>query len=238
MTVTLGTRRFSGQKSKVSKDRISLPISIPIRNDPSIGAPQKVIKALCDHRAPHPERGELSFRQGDFFHVLHEYNPYWYEASNPLTNVRGLVPAHYFQVVEKFARRKRADSGTFVWDDDMAPSQKPSRVASTEKVGSNTPFQKTDADRTRFRVKIITVEDIFVARLPLDVTYDELCCVVMDCLGTEVMGVLFYRHSTTRNLTPLLSDADLDRALVNLNSETKKLELYVSQSFKPKKFGA
>ncbi|KAI8049076.1 hypothetical protein BDF22DRAFT_701102 [Syncephalis plumigaleata] len=58
--------------------------------------PKKVIKALYDFNAESPN--ELSFRAGDFFHVIgNENDVNWYEAHNPLTNARGMVPVKYFQ---------------------------------------------------------------------------------------------------------------------------------------------
>lgn len=45
---------------------------------------------------------ELAFSKGDFFHVVgSENDKYWYEACNPATNMRGLVPVDYFEVIGK-----------------------------------------------------------------------------------------------------------------------------------------
>lgn len=64
----------------------------------SIEPPKKVIKALYDYV---PQSSvELAFSKGDFFHVIgNENDENWYEACNPATNVRGLVPVSYFQVL-------------------------------------------------------------------------------------------------------------------------------------------
>lgn len=65
--------------------------------------PKKVIKALYDYEPQGP--GELKFSKGDFFHVLSEddlnTNKEWYEATNPITNSRGMVPVSYFHAFDK-----------------------------------------------------------------------------------------------------------------------------------------
>ena len=66
-------------------------------------SPKKVIKALYDYRPQGP--GELAFSKGDFFHVLSgemESDPDgWYEATNPMTGARGMVPISYFEVFNR-----------------------------------------------------------------------------------------------------------------------------------------
>lgn len=68
----------------------------------------KVIKALYDYK-PEPGTPELSFKKGDFFHVIsREDDSDWYEACNPLIpSARGLVPVSFFEVIGKNER----DSG-------------------------------------------------------------------------------------------------------------------------------
>ncbi|KAI8869198.1 hypothetical protein GQ42DRAFT_147409 [Ramicandelaber brevisporus] len=74
----------------------------PPRNQESIQPPRKVIRALYDYNAEGAD--ELSFRAGDFFHVVgDEDDEYWYEAYNPLTKQRGLVPVAFFQSIERRA---------------------------------------------------------------------------------------------------------------------------------------
>lgn len=69
-----------------------------------LNTPQKVIKALYNYVPQGP--GELKFEKGDFFHVVeeqgsgHEANG-WYEATNPATQQRGMVPISYFEVFNK-----------------------------------------------------------------------------------------------------------------------------------------
>ncbi|ORY07857.1 Phox-like protein [Basidiobolus meristosporus CBS 931.73] len=62
--------------------------------------PKRVICALYDYRSEAPY--QLSFRAGDYFHVIgNENDEHWWEATNPMTKVRGMVPASYFEIVEK-----------------------------------------------------------------------------------------------------------------------------------------
>ncbi|KAI6247553.1 Protein scd2/ral3 [Erysiphe necator] len=66
--------------------------------------PKKVIRALHDYEAQSPQ--ELSFRKGDFFHVIGKENDMdWYEACNPaVPDARGLVPVTFFQILGKTER--------------------------------------------------------------------------------------------------------------------------------------
>lgn len=91
----------------------------------SLAAPKKIIKALYDYQAQGPH--ELSFSQGDFFHVVgRENDDQWFEACNPATNSKGIVPVSYFQVLDKSERSlpvqqpaaSKADSG-FIDEQDI-----------------------------------------------------------------------------------------------------------------------
>lgn len=67
-------------------------------------SPKKVIKALYDYQPQGP--GELKFRKGDFFHVLSdgenlENENGWCEATNPMSNTKGMVPISYFEVFNR-----------------------------------------------------------------------------------------------------------------------------------------
>ncbi len=74
-----------------------------VKSAVSIQPPKMVIKAIESYRSRAPQ--ELSFQKGDFFHVLSDStNPDWFEAANPMTNARGLVPASYFEVLTKTNR--------------------------------------------------------------------------------------------------------------------------------------
>ncbi|ORX52380.1 hypothetical protein DM01DRAFT_1336750 [Hesseltinella vesiculosa] len=95
---SLRTARLS-----VVKNKISTPVGIPTHHQAVLATPKKVIKALYDYQAQSPM--ELSFMRGDFFHVTgRENDSHWYEACNPITNSRGVVPVSYFQVLEKNGR--------------------------------------------------------------------------------------------------------------------------------------
>ncbi|EMD41097.1 hypothetical protein CERSUDRAFT_131629 [Gelatoporia subvermispora B] len=89
---------------------ISSPIVLPSSLSKPVGSivpPKKVIKALNSHKATAPQ--ELSFEKGDFFHVLKDVNEQglWYEAHNPMTGARGLVPAYMFEEFQKGAPTPR-----------------------------------------------------------------------------------------------------------------------------------
>lgn len=130
-------KNLQAARHSLVKQQISTPISFPTRSNPSIAPPKKVIKALYDYQSQGPQ--ELSFSQGDFFHVTgRENDKNWYEACNPATNSRGLVPVSYFQVLEKAqptlidaipAGQHKSDSG-FV-DNDGKPKvlkRRPTRI--------------------------------------------------------------------------------------------------------------
>ncbi|KAI7899382.1 uncharacterized protein BX663DRAFT_532872 [Cokeromyces recurvatus] len=91
-------RSLRSARLSVVKNQISTPIA-----QTTIASPKKVIKSLYDYHAQNPY--ELSFTRGDFFLVTgRENDPNYYEAFNPITNSRGIVPVHYFQVLEKHER--------------------------------------------------------------------------------------------------------------------------------------
>ncbi|KAK9431180.1 protein scd2/ral3 [Lipomyces doorenjongii] len=84
--------------------------SITQKSPLTILPPKKVIRALYDYNASAP--GELSFSKGDFFHVIGNENDLnWYEACNPSTSTRGMVPVTYFQVLGR-NERESVDSST------------------------------------------------------------------------------------------------------------------------------
>ncbi|KAI9485229.1 MAG: hypothetical protein EXX96DRAFT_2016 [Benjaminiella poitrasii] len=91
-------RSLRSARLSVVKNQISTPIA-----QTSIASPKKVIKALYDYHAQSPH--ELSFTRGDFFLVTgRENDSSYYEAFNPITNSRGIVPVNCFQVLEKHER--------------------------------------------------------------------------------------------------------------------------------------
>ncbi|KAH0840087.1 hypothetical protein J3R83DRAFT_1055 [Lanmaoa asiatica] len=79
--------------------QISTPLPIPqISKPPSSSLPpQKVIRAIASCRPTSPQ--QLPFQKGDFFYVTGDpdTNGPWYEAHNPVTGARGLVPKNMFE---------------------------------------------------------------------------------------------------------------------------------------------
>lgn len=75
------------------------PLSKPLNG---VQPPKKVIRAIVSHRASSLQ--ELSFEKGDFFHVSNDTaDGQWYQAHNPATGARGLVPVHMFEEFSKGA---------------------------------------------------------------------------------------------------------------------------------------
>ncbi|CCK68052.1 phosphatidylinositol-3-phosphate-binding protein BEM1 KNAG_0A03720 [Huiozyma naganishii CBS 8797] len=84
----------SARKVSPSKSRSSSRLS----HSKDLNSPEKVIKALQKYRATSAK--EMSFDEGEFFYVAYE-NDKWFEASNPSTGKRGLVPRSHFEVFDK-----------------------------------------------------------------------------------------------------------------------------------------
>lgn len=67
--------------------------------------PKGIIRAIAAYRSQGPQ--ELSFSKGDFFHIMGERRADgsggqdWYDAANPATGARGLVPMDCFEVMGK-----------------------------------------------------------------------------------------------------------------------------------------
>ncbi|KDQ06992.1 hypothetical protein BOTBODRAFT_167440 [Botryobasidium botryosum FD-172 SS1] len=84
---------------------ISSPISHPPLSKPvpAVVPPKIVIRALVDYHAASAQ--ELSFSKGDFFYVISDSDrgDGWYEAHNPVSGSRGLVPRSGFEVFTKGA---------------------------------------------------------------------------------------------------------------------------------------
>lgn len=108
--------RRSLNKDRSSGGRPSVTGTAPstftgVKNALTIQPPKLVIRAVKDYRSTAPH--ELSFHKGDFFHVINESstNPDWFEACNPVTNARGLVPASHFDVLSKSTRAPTSVAG-------------------------------------------------------------------------------------------------------------------------------
>ncbi|KAK9470339.1 uncharacterized protein V1510DRAFT_408495 [Dipodascopsis tothii] len=99
--------------------------SLPQKSPFTILPPKKVIRALYDYTAS--DSGELSFSKGDFFHVIgNENDPDWYEACNPSTEARGMVPVNYFEVL---GRKERTSLSTNI-DEMTSNSRAESKIDS------------------------------------------------------------------------------------------------------------
>ncbi|KAF7722876.1 bud emergence protein 1 [Apophysomyces ossiformis] len=121
-------RSLRSARRSLVKNKISTPLNLPTTNHASLAPPKKIIKALYDYQAQGPD--ELTFSKGDFFHVTdRENDPQWFEACNPATNVKGIVPVRYFQVLDKTERTLTAvhpekESGYTENDTPTAASKK------------------------------------------------------------------------------------------------------------------
>ena len=97
-------KSLNGNKDS-SRLQISTPLPIPTtlsKPSSAILPPQKVIRALTTYKSQAPQ--ELSFAKGDFFYVLKDTeNSPWYEAHNPVTGSRGIVPRAMFEEFSKHA---------------------------------------------------------------------------------------------------------------------------------------
>ncbi|KAF9076548.1 hypothetical protein BDP27DRAFT_1414412 [Rhodocollybia butyracea] len=91
------------------RNQISTPLPLPAVSKPAsaVTPPQKVIRATSDYRPQAPQ--ELSFKKGDFFHVLRDVDDHgsWYEAHNPASGARGLVPRAMFEEFNKTSASSR-----------------------------------------------------------------------------------------------------------------------------------
>ncbi|OAX39038.1 hypothetical protein K503DRAFT_769865 [Rhizopogon vinicolor AM-OR11-026] len=78
---------------------ISTPLPLPSISKPQSASlpPQKVIRAITSYGSQTPQ--QLPFQKGDFFYVTGDPQSQgdWYEAHNPVTGARGLVPKSMFE---------------------------------------------------------------------------------------------------------------------------------------------
>ncbi|PPQ79504.1 hypothetical protein CVT25_003386 [Psilocybe cyanescens] len=102
-------KSLNSARESASRPQISTPVPLPSVSKPpsAILPPQKVIRALSTYRSQAPQ--ELSFIKGDFFHVLRDVDNTgaWYEAHNPVSGARGLVPRSMFEEFGKSAAPSR-----------------------------------------------------------------------------------------------------------------------------------
>ncbi len=113
---SLNKDRHSGGKPPTSS--ASPAAFTNVKSAVTIQPPKLVIRAVRDYRSNSPH--ELSFHKGDFFHVITDPAPNadWFEANNPMTNARGLVPASHFDVLSK---SNRANPATFAGPGATSP---------------------------------------------------------------------------------------------------------------------
>ncbi|KAF7355003.1 Protein scd2/ral3 [Mycena sanguinolenta] len=92
----------------VPRFRLLFPSPAVSKPPSAILPPQKVIRALSEYRPQAPQ--QLPFKKGDFFYVLRDVdsNGTWYEAHNPVTGARGLVPKDRFEEFNKSAAPLRS----------------------------------------------------------------------------------------------------------------------------------
>lgn len=135
--------RRSKRQSNSSSSPKHLISRVDTTDDSILESPKKVIKALYDYEPQGP--GELKFEKGDFFHVVHEdltdlegHNAHgWYEATNPMTGTKGMVPISYFEVFNRL--RPVASQGIV----SHAPSQGTSLSGKPQRNSNQTLYAVT-----------------------------------------------------------------------------------------------
>jgi bud emergence protein 1 len=96
-------RSFNQREGQNNHNHLSISAPRPTISRPNEKPqpPKKVIRATDNYRSKAPQ--ELSFSKGDFFHIVADIDNSsdWYEANNPMTGARGLVPKHLFEEFSK-----------------------------------------------------------------------------------------------------------------------------------------
>ncbi|CAZ84756.1 unnamed protein product [Tuber melanosporum] len=145
---------IKGIRKSLKGDTYSGPkashLSITPKTAITIQPPKKVIRASFDYTAASDL--ELSFSKGDFFHVIgREDDPEWYEACNPASNARGLVPVPYFQTLGKGGRGSQDSAASGVSDilrTDSGYSDRGATAGSQERVTSSSGTERPRAMST------------------------------------------------------------------------------------------
>ena len=117
---------MKGIRRSLNKDRIGAPTGVvktsgatpggpPYGQRPTVAPapapPKRVIRATAAYRGRTAQ--ELSFEVGDFFHVVSdEGGEDWFDAANPMTGARGLVPSSHFQVLGRNVRETNLQGPT------------------------------------------------------------------------------------------------------------------------------
>ncbi|KAL7418851.1 bud emergence protein 1 [Cryptotrichosporon argae] len=132
-----------GPQSPPLAGAVASPLGRPAER---VAPPSKVIRALVSHRSTNPQ--QLSYTKGDFWYVTGEREG-WYEALNPLTGSRGLVPKDDFEEFNKGGQQTQSRSASAqAFHPDM-PAASSSRVPTSQSIspppapgsGSSTPDQ-------------------------------------------------------------------------------------------------
>lgn len=108
-TPTFSTLSTSAYPSIPAPAKVPSPASAN-RPTAAPAPPKRVIRAITSYRARSNQ--ELTFDQGDFFHVVSDDGgDDWFDAANPMTGARGLVPASCFQVLGRNVRETAQGTG-------------------------------------------------------------------------------------------------------------------------------
>lgn len=130
-------KRLSSNSDSI-KHQISRVPSGANFNESVLNVPKIVIKALYDYQPQGPD--ELSFQKGDFFHVMNVVDENeqdgWYEATNPMTNAKGMVPMTYFEKIDR-TRPKTNDQVGYIPNGSKFSSPKKSSVSSVSSGSSH-----------------------------------------------------------------------------------------------------
>ncbi|KAG7096669.1 hypothetical protein E1B28_004083 [Marasmius oreades] len=123
-------KSLNGNKDSV-RNHISTPMPLPTVSKPAPGIlpPQKVIKATTEYRSQAPQ--ELSFKKGDFFYVIKDIDDQgsWYEAHNPVSGARGLVPRALFAEFNKSSATRNSQAIPLGLNPPAPPSIQPQQAA-------------------------------------------------------------------------------------------------------------
>lgn len=92
-------RKSRNGNRDIHRLQISTPLPLPPLSKPHAASlpPQKVIRAIASSTPISPQ--QLPFHKGDFFYVTGDpdNDGPWYQAHNPVTGARGLVPKNMFE---------------------------------------------------------------------------------------------------------------------------------------------
>ena len=95
-----------GNKDKEPSSKLQISTPLPTMSKPlaatAMTPPQKVIRARSSYKSQAMQ--QLSFEKGEFFYVLKDsQDSSWYEAHNPVSGARGIVPRAMFEEFGKSA---------------------------------------------------------------------------------------------------------------------------------------